>query len=275
MQFRNRRYQQGHALMSKSRASVLVAILLTVGFSFSLQASFDMFLDIAGIPGESKDSVHEGQVDVLAWNWGLSIPPPTNGVRVAQANFQDLNVIKYVDTSSPLLMLHCANSHQITTATLYVRTQGRTPIEFIKMIMTDILVTSVTPGGSEGGDRLIENVSLNFAKVEFDYTPLNPNGSVSSTISLDWNIPENYGSVISPVIGLAATLIYTNGAPFAELTWNSSSGANYQVWAASDLNAAFQSYGGPTASAGDGTTSIIVPADAIRKFFRIETLSSQ
>jgi type VI secretion system secreted protein Hcp len=262
--------------MSKLRASFLVAALLTVRFSFSLHASIDMFLDIAGIPGESKDSDHEGQVDVLAWNWGLSNPAPTNGVvGMAKANFQDLGVTKYVDTASPLLMLNCANSDHITTATLYVQTQGTTPVEFIKIIMTDILVTSVTPGGSDGEDRLTENVSLNFAKVEFDYTPLNPNGSVSSTISLDWNIPDNYGSVISPVVGLAATLIYTNGAPFAQLTWNSTSGANYQVWAASDVNAAFQPYGGTTASTGDGTTSVIVPANAIRKFFRIETLSNQ
>jgi type VI secretion system secreted protein Hcp len=273
---RNRRYHQGHALMSKLRAFVLVVVLLTVGFSFSLHASIDMFLDIAGIPGESKDSVHEGQVDVLAWNWGLSNHGPTNGVvGVAKANFQDLNVIKYVDKSSPLLMLNCANSGHITTATLYVQTQGTTPVEFIKIIMTDVLVTSVSTSGSDGVDRLTENVSLNFAKVELDYTPLNLNGSVSSTISLDWNIPDNYGSVISPVIGLAATLIYTNGASFAKLTWNSTSGGNYQVWIASDLNAAFQPYGEPTASTGDGTTSVIVPADAIRKFFRIETISSQ
>lgn len=254
----------------------MVAVLLTAGFSFPLYASFDIFLDIADIPGESKDSGHEGQVNVLAWNWGLSNPAPTNVVQgVAKANFQDLSVVKYVDTASPLLMLNCANSGHITKATLYVQTQGALPVESITIIMTDILVTGVTPAGSDGEDRLTENVSLNFAKVEFDYTPLNPNGSGGSTISLDWNIPDNYGSVISPVIGLAATLIYTNGAPFAELKWNSTSGANYQVWASGDLNAAFQPYGGPTASTGDGMTSVIVPANAIRKFFRVETVSNQ
>ena len=32
------------------------------------------------------------------------------------------------------------------------------------------MVTSVSTGGSGGEDRLTENVSLNFAKVKFEYT---------------------------------------------------------------------------------------------------------
>ena len=33
----------------------------------------DMFLKIAGeIAGEAQDSAHKGEIDVLAWSWGLS-----------------------------------------------------------------------------------------------------------------------------------------------------------------------------------------------------------
>ena len=47
--------------MSKSRASVLVAaLLLTLSCGNSLHA-VDMFMDIAGIPGESTDPAHTNQ----------------------------------------------------------------------------------------------------------------------------------------------------------------------------------------------------------------------
>ena len=35
--------------------------------------------------------------------------------------------------------------------------------------MTEVLITAVSTGGSGGEDRLTENVTLNFAKVNFVY----------------------------------------------------------------------------------------------------------
>ena len=32
----------------------------------------DMFLKIDDIKGESKDSKHKGEIDVLSWSWGMS-----------------------------------------------------------------------------------------------------------------------------------------------------------------------------------------------------------
>jgi type VI secretion system secreted protein Hcp len=263
--------------MPSPRVSVVVAVLLTVvGASTSLPAAIDMFLDLSpGIPGESTDKVHKDQVDVLAWSWGMSnAGAPVGGGGVGKANFQDLSVSKYVDKASPRLMSHCASGDLISKATLYLRKAGDTPIEFIKIQLTNVLVTSISTGGSGGEDRLTENVSLNFAKVQVDYVATKPDGSPETAILFRWDIPGNTGTLISPVVGLTSTLIYDNGAPMARLTWSSTAGASYQVWAASDLDAAFQRFGGPTASAGDGTTTVTVPADAIRKFFRIETLST-
>ena len=37
-------------------------------------AAVDMFLKIKNIDGESKDSVHTNEIDILAWSWGVSNP---------------------------------------------------------------------------------------------------------------------------------------------------------------------------------------------------------
>ena len=48
----------------------------------------EMFLKLAGIEGESSDAKHKGEIDVLAWSWGLSEEagrdnPPSGIVPVA------------------------------------------------------------------------------------------------------------------------------------------------------------------------------------------------
>jgi type VI secretion system secreted protein Hcp len=45
-------------------------------------AAFDYFLKIDGIPGESTDSKHKDEIDVLSWSWGETqeTAPPSEGV---------------------------------------------------------------------------------------------------------------------------------------------------------------------------------------------------
>ena len=181
---------------------------------------------------------------------------------------------KWVDKASPLLLSRCATGSHIPIATLYVRKAGTTtPIEYIKIIMTEVIVTSVATGGSGGEDRLTENISLTYAQLQIDYVPTKADGTADTAIPFKWDVVNNTGATPDPVVGLTSTLVYTNGSPLAKLTWASTNGVSYQVWSANDLNAVFQPYGGPVPASGDGTTSVLVPANALRMFFRIETLS--
>jgi type VI secretion system secreted protein Hcp len=57
--------------------------------------------------------------------------------------------------------------------------------------MTDVLITSISTGGSGGEDRLTENVSLNFAKVEVVYTPQAKDGSAAASVETGFDIEQN------------------------------------------------------------------------------------
>ena len=57
--------------------------------------------------------------------------------------------------------------------------------------MTEVLVTSMSQGGSGGEDRLTENVTLNFAKVKVEYIEQTAKGGKGDTPSMGWNIVEN------------------------------------------------------------------------------------
>jgi type VI secretion system secreted protein Hcp len=155
----------------------------------------DMFLDLEGeIKGESVDSKHKDEIDVLAWSWGLSQSGTFHhgsGGGAGKANYQDLSITKYVDLSSPNLMLYCANGDHFASATLTVRKAGKQPLEYMKITMKQVLVTSVSTGGSGGEDRLTENVTLNFAEIYYDYKKQKPDGSGEAPVSFKWKISEN------------------------------------------------------------------------------------
>ncbi len=157
----------------------------------------DMFLEIEGeISGETQDKTFKdkGGIDVLAWAWGISQSGSFHvggGGGAGKANFQDISVTKWIDKSSPILMLYCANGDHFPKAVLTVRKAGKTPLEYIKITMEKVLVTSVSTGGSGGEDKLTENITLNFAKAGVLYTEQTAEGGEGAKPEFKWDIAAN------------------------------------------------------------------------------------
>ena len=155
----------------------------------------DMFLKMSGdIKGESKDAKHKDEIDVLAWSWGVSQSGTFHmggGGGSGKASFQDISVTKYVDKASNGLLRACSTGEALDTADLSVRKAGKKPLEYIVIKMKNVLITSISPGGSGGEDRLTENISLNFEEVEYTYTPQKPDGSGDSPMPFKFNIGTN------------------------------------------------------------------------------------
>jgi type VI secretion system secreted protein Hcp len=155
--------------------------------------AIDMFLKIDNINGESIDRAHKNWVDVLAWSWGMSNSGSTHvggGAGAGKANFQDLSYTSYLDASSTLLMNAVATGQFLKTALLNVR--GATPVEFLKITMSEVLVTSLSTGGSGGEDRLTQNVTLNFAKVKVEYQQTSAGGKpIGAPLVFEWDLAGN------------------------------------------------------------------------------------
>jgi len=162
----------------------------------------DMFIRIGpkdGVcKGESRDKVHAGLIDVVAWSWGVSNSGTAHtggGAGAGKANVQDVSFTKYVDASSAALLLACCTGQHFDDAQLIVRKAGTTPVEYIVLDMTEVLITAVSTGGSGGEDRLTESVTLNFAKIKFSYTEQDPTGKAKTpkkemTFDIAQNVKE-------------------------------------------------------------------------------------
>lgn len=154
----------------------------------------DMFLKLDDIKGESRDSKHKDAIEVLAWSWGMSQTGTTHtgtGGGAGKVSVQDISITKYIDKATPSLAMYCCNGKHFKEGVLIVRKAGEKPVEYMKITMKEILVTSVSTGGSGGEDRLTENISLNFAEFKSEYVPQKADGSADSTITAAWNIAEN------------------------------------------------------------------------------------
>jgi type VI secretion system secreted protein Hcp len=154
----------------------------------------DMFLKLNGVEGESKDKTHKKEIDVLSWSWGMANSGTAHvgcGAGAGKVSVQDLALCKYVDSSSPKLMLACCNGTHYADALLTVRKAGGNPVEYIKVKMEKVFITGVTSGGTSGDDRLTENVILNFGKVNVGYTPQDEKGAAGTAIPFAWDIAAN------------------------------------------------------------------------------------
>ena len=88
-------------------------------------------------------------------------------------------------------MISCCNGKHFDEGMLTVRKAGEKALEYIKITMKEVLVTSVSTGGSGGEDRITENVTLNFAEFKVEYTPQKEDGTGEAVIDKGWKIAAN------------------------------------------------------------------------------------
>jgi type VI secretion system secreted protein Hcp len=136
-------------------------------------AAFDTYLKIEGIPGEAADADHKDWIHIESFSWGMSQSSATGGGGGAgKVNVHDISITKSIDKSSPKLMLQCCTGQHIPQAMLsYTRETGRGPVEYLKIKLTDILVSGYKFSPDlRGTDALpVDTLSLNFTKIEMTY----------------------------------------------------------------------------------------------------------
>lgn len=156
----------------------------------------DFFLKIDTIPGESKDSVHKGEIDVMSWSWGASNAGTMaygGGGGAGKVSMQDFHFTMRVNKATPKLILACARTAHIPKAVLTVRKAGGKQEEYLKYTFSDLSVSSYQTGGSDGTDIPVESVSLNYTKIEVEYAEQKKDGGLEAYVRTHWDLKANKG----------------------------------------------------------------------------------
>jgi type VI secretion system secreted protein Hcp len=155
-------------------------------------AAVDYFLKIEGVDGESADSAHKGWIEIDSYSWGETNRGSiaAGGAGVGKVYMQDFHFVKKLDKASPILMQACAQGEHFRMATLVAIKEGQGRQEFLKVTLTDVLISSYRTGGSSGVVPT-DQFSINFAKIEYEYMPMNPDGSLGEAVKASWDLKAN------------------------------------------------------------------------------------
>lgn len=131
------------------------------------------------IKGESQDTDHKGEIDVVSWSWGMQAKPTLGGGGASgKATIHELKIVKRLDSASTALMIALRQNEAIQKAVLTQRKAGKGQLEYFKITIEQGRVTSlnVDAGETAGGPQVVERVSFTFNKIEVEYVPQGKDG---------------------------------------------------------------------------------------------------
>ena len=135
-----------------------------------------MYVDGNGeIKGESKSSSHMDWIELLSFAESSSTSTLIGGVGGAagKPNFENVSTSKFIDSSSVPLRLALAEGDIFNEIQIeIVKSCGGNLYVRYAITLTAPVITSISAGGSGGEDRLTENLSINYVRIETMYTPV-------------------------------------------------------------------------------------------------------
>jgi type VI secretion system secreted protein Hcp len=158
-------------------------------------AAFDYFLRVDGVPGESADAKHKGEIEVLSWSWGETNETgprgPGGGAGAGRVDMSDLTVVARVSKASPHLLLACASGKHFKSAVLTGRKAGKGQADYLTFSLSDVLVSSYQTGGSASDEPPMDSVALSFGRIQVEYKEQKADGSLGETVKVGWDRKAN------------------------------------------------------------------------------------
>jgi len=156
----------------------------------------EIFLTLTGISGESTKVNATGWIEIFSFSNGASNPSSVafgTGSGAGKVDLSSISLQKQLDTSSPTLFLSCCKGTHFATGTMVVREaagQNTTQVYF-QYDMTECFIDSISWGGSAGGGKPSESVSMSAKSLMVSYSPQNSDGSLGTKIPAGWNQTTN------------------------------------------------------------------------------------
>jgi len=161
--------------------------------------AFDSFLKIDGVKGESMDSVYAGAagwIDILSFTYGVTQTGSASsqgGLTAGKANLQDFTFTQKVHIGSPEMFIRCCTGKYCKNANMIARkAAGAKAMEFLKIDMDNVLITSVTAQGAGGPDEIpTETVALTAEQMSVYYAEQKEDGTKKSDKKVTFNQKKN------------------------------------------------------------------------------------
>ena len=159
-------------------------------------AAVDHFLKIDGIPGESQDSKHKGEIDIETWEFSEANSGSFalgGGGGAGKVKMDDFTFSKKVDKAGPKLFQACASGEHIKGAVLTSRKAGKDQQEYLKITFADSLISNYKIiASTEDGEIVPKEVfKLNFSSMKIEYKEQKSDGTLAGQVVGGWDVQKN------------------------------------------------------------------------------------
>ncbi len=161
--------------------------------------SFDAFVKIDGIEGESTDDKHQGWIEIISYETDLkqkisSTASSAGGAGAERADFGPFSVVKFLDAASPKLALACAAGTHIDNIIIEICRAGSDKVKYMEYKLTNCLISVVKTAGGRG-EFPSELININFGKIQWVYVQQNrAGGGAAGQIAAGWDLQRNCGT---------------------------------------------------------------------------------
>jgi type VI secretion system secreted protein Hcp len=154
----------------------------------------DIHLKIDGVDGESTIKGFEKQIDITSFQLGAHMQGTGSqggGMSAGKVSYSDVVITKMLDKASPMIFQKCSKGDHIPSALLSFKKAGGKAEEYLKIKLEDLLITSISVSGSDGGGNPMESVSMHFDKITMDYKEQKADGTLGGAASFTHSIKQN------------------------------------------------------------------------------------
>ncbi len=148
------------------------------------------------IEGESTDSKHKGEIELLSWSVGgtqstSASTSGTGGGGSGKVSMQDFHFSCVHSKASPKLLLAMCNGEHFKSAKVTCRKAGKDQQEYLTVKLTEVVVSGYQATGGSNNQPGVDQVSLDFAKIEWDYKEQKPDGTLGGSTKAGYHFGEN------------------------------------------------------------------------------------
>jgi type VI secretion system secreted protein Hcp len=138
--------------------------------------SYEMFLHVDTVEGESDDLRHRGDIAVDSFAWG-----ETRAASATKPSMDGFRVTMPFSSAAAKMFVYGAGGTRIPRVTLSARVSGSTQ-DFLIWSLTDARILSYRTVGNTKGDGIDDEVVFGFAKIDIEYRRVLPNGSLTEPV---------------------------------------------------------------------------------------------
>ena len=153
-----------------------LAVAATAAIAGPAPALAESFLKLGDIKGESTDSKHKGEIEILSFSQSftntVAIGSSTGGAGAGKVECGAISMMKSIDASSPFLLKGVATGQHYKDAVITFRAAGsKETQEYYVISMQDVFITELSQTDSADPNRIFEKLVINARSFEFKYTP--------------------------------------------------------------------------------------------------------